>query len=325
MTTFRVRADLDRAVVDGFALPLGIVPGAIRAPLQGYTVAYTAGHDDEPDTYSFYVAVSHERIGPIVRRAFALLPEDVAAIVEISSCDAYRQLDVFLSREEISLGEFERVWRRWENVLLEDGSIAVGANAEQPFVEVFLDQWKGLSLIVPLSMREEVESMLRAHGLDEVPHTWPVGDAAFEEAQIRPILEAADGLSADIDDVLLELRRDWILELNVDPSTNVDESGRRLGMTLWHAVVGVQEAPAANGDEPGYAELSIWATAGSLNQLEDLIDGALGDGSRWVAAEIFSTDRVAYDERPDELTDLPPRRREPGIHLLTIEPSGPQP
>ena len=148
-----MRKDLKRVVVDGFALPLGVEPGDIKAPAQGYTVAYTPAADDEPDTYCFYVAVSHERVAAILRQAFGLLPRRVCAIAEISSRDAYRQTDVYLSDEEISRREFLSAWRCWEAVLLEDGSIGAGANSDHPFVEVFLDQWKGLSIIVPLGMR----------------------------------------------------------------------------------------------------------------------------------------------------------------------------
>lgn len=317
MTSFSLRPDLKRAVIDGFALALGITPGDIAAPTVGYTIDYTSGRDDEPDTYSFYVAVSHERVAEILEKVFALLPDEVCAIVEISSRDAYRQTDVFLSREEISKRDFLRTWRRWETILLEDGSIAAGANSETPFIEIFVDQWKGVSIIVPLDMRDDVEQLLVSAGLQEVPETWALGDdnPDLEKVQIRPVLADLDGAAADIDDVLMELRHDWLMELNVDPKTNVDDAGHRLGMTLWHAVLGVQRADAA--DE--VADMSIWATAGSLDELESLIAAMLEQSGKWVLAEVFSTDRVAFDERPDELPDLKLRRTAAEIHLVSVD------
>ncbi len=83
MRLFRMRNDLKRAVIDGFALPLGLEPGRIEAPKQGYILAYTPG-DEEPDTYAFHVVVSHERLAPLVRSVFNMLPGEVYAIVEIS-------------------------------------------------------------------------------------------------------------------------------------------------------------------------------------------------------------------------------------------------
>ncbi len=324
MKPFRLRSDLRRAVIDGFALPLGIAPGEIKAPLQGYTVAYTPGIEDEPDTYSFYVAVSHERVGPLVRRAFELLPQSLCAIVEISSRDAYRLVDVYLSDEEIPIGRFRDTWGRWQEILLEDGSIGAGANSESPFIEVFLDQWKGLSIIIPLDMRDEVEAMLDQLGLEEVPQTWPVGDdnPELDRVQIRPVLEDGETTGVDIDDVLFQLRHDWRLELNVDPDTNVDDVGRQLGMTLWHAVVGVESESGPDG-QTEIADMSIWATAGSLGELETLIDNVLNSNAEWRFAEVYSTDRVAFDERPETLADLAPRRQQAETHLVSIERRSP--
>ena len=317
MDPFDLRPDIQRAVIDGFALALGITAADITPPAVGYTIAYTAGRDEEPDTYSFYVAVSHERVAPILTKVFTLLPETVSAIVEISSRDAYRQTDVFLSRQELTGHEFLDTWRTWQSILLEDGSIGAGANSENPFVEVFVDQWKGISIIVPLDMRREVEEILVSMELQEVPETWDVGDdnRALEAVKIRPVLASVNGTSADIDDVLLELRRKWGMELNIDPETNIDDGGQRLGQTLWHAVLGVHGA----GDADQFADMSVWATAGSLSQLELLIDGMLRETDEWELDEIYSTDRVAYDERPDELADLDPRHKHAGLHLVSIE------
>ena len=131
MEAYKLRRDLRRAVIDGFALPLGIDPGRIRAPASGYTISYSPATDDEPDTYSFYVAVSHERVAAILRRALALLPKRVCAIVEISSRDAYRQTDVYLSDQEISRRECLQTWREWETVLLEDGAIYIAPRSPQ--------------------------------------------------------------------------------------------------------------------------------------------------------------------------------------------------
>jgi len=318
MTAFSLRPDIERTVIDGFALALGIAPGDVTPPTVGYTIAYTSGHDDEPDTYSFYVTVSHEQVAPIVEKVFSLLPEEVCAIVEISSRDAYRLTDVFLSHEEISKRDFLRTWDRWEPILLEDGSIAAGANGENPFVEVFVDQWKGVSIIVPLDMHDDVERLLVSAGLNEVQETWALGDEnpALDNVQIRPVLADLDGMAADIDDVLMELRHDWRMELNIDPDTNVDDAGRRLGLTLWHAILGVHRV----GDTRQMADMSIWATAGSLAQLEELIEAELEQSGEWLIAEVYSTDRIAFDERPDELSDLAPRRREVGVHLVKMDP-----
>lgn len=334
MKDFQLRRDLKRVVIDGFALPLGMAPapGRMQPPVQGYTVAFMAGEEDEPDTYSFHVVVSHERLAPIVHRAFDFLPEEVYGIVEIGSRDAYRSTDVYIGAPEdpISIHEFRRIWKKYEPFLLEDGSIAAGANSDEPFVEIFIDQWKGLSIHVPPGMRDEVEAMLQQEGLEEVLQTWPTtdehADEEFgEESRIRPVLDLKDEFSPDVDELLLNLRHDWRLELNVDREANYDEGGRNLGPTLWHAVIIMDRSDdVSNGSEQG-AYASIWATASSMEEMEQLIQSTLEQRPEWTFGEIYTIDRVAYDERPDDLSDLPPNSRLTQVHLVAIEPWGPVP
>src|SRR6185503_18673424 len=106
----------------------------------------------------------------------------------------------------VPLREFLRVWDKYEPFLLEDGSIAAGANSDEPFVEIFLDQWKGILIHVPLDMRDEVESMLHSFELDEVQQTWsseehedkpgmPLSAQSGEEEEgspVRPVLDLTD-------------------------------------------------------------------------------------------------------------------------------------
>ena len=45
----------------------------------------------------------------------------------------------------------------------------------------------------------------------------------------------------------------------------------------------------------------------------------LEETDEWALDEVFSTDRVAFDERPDELADIEPRRKRAELHLVSIE------
>jgi len=327
MMYYHLRDDLDRATLGDFALPLGIEPTDMQPPMQGYTLTFAPGEDDDPDTYTFHVVISHERLKPTLDRVFTLLPPEVFPIVEIGSRDAYRNVDVYMGTDPIPLASFLETWQRLEPVMLEDATIAAGANSEDPFIEIFLDQWKSVAIHVPPAMREEVESLLQELDLEEVPQTWPDEDGPSSTLAIRPIIVSEEDTDPDIDDLLLDLRQVWSLELNVDPDTNIDDSGRELGLTLWHALVivtGSEERTSssraqASGDPPG-AYCSIWATAGSMAEMEELIATALDEHPEWTFNDIFTIDRVAFDSRPDELADLPPRRVEPDVHLVQFEP-----
>ena len=59
---------------------------------------------------------------------------------------------------------------------------------------------------------------------------------------------------------------------------NLDERGRDLGVTLWHAMVLVDPL-VASASPGGYA--SVWATARNQRQMEDLVRGAIAQSETW--------------------------------------------
>lgn len=318
MREFELRTDLQRSEIEGYKFPLGIEPVSLPAPKQGYTLEYTPGEDPDPDTYAFHVVVSHDRLRPLILDAFELLPEEVVPIVEIGSRDAYRALDVYIAQEPLPIEHFLRVWNRFEKLLLEDGSLGAGANAEEPFIEIFLDTWKGLMINVPIGMRREVERLLARHGLREVLETWPHDLERSQDApsKLREVLVTVDSESPDLDEILLQLREEWGLELDVDPEVNVDDNGRRLGMVLWHAVV----LASLDGRRAKGAYLTFWVTAANLAEVERLInDYVLEHMTQWQVEGFFSVDRVAFDERPDELSELTLRRTIAEVHLSSVD------
>ena len=326
MREFRLDPNLKRLSLGEYMLPLGVAETSLREPTQGYTVRFQEGTEEEPDTYVFHAVMSHEKLRPLVDAAFNLLPKEVTPVVEIGSRDAYRTVDIYLGEEPMPLVEFLRTWYEFEEVLIEDVTIGVGANAEEPWVDVFVDSWKGLLISVPTEMRDEVEALLASHGLREVTETWedrPASGADESEMLVtRDVLEILDDHSPDLDELLLVLRERWLLELNVDRETNVDDAGRHLGMTLWHAIV---LATSSEGEVDRGAYISVWMTAGSLAQAEELLEDALLDHPQWVFESIYTMDRVAFDDRPPSLSSLPPTRRRAAVHELDIEPWGEEP
>ncbi len=324
MRSFRLRTDLARESVGGFQLPLGIEAAGVPHPTEGYLVTFREGEEEEPDTYVFEATASHERVRGLFRDALDLLPGEVRGILEIESLDAYRSLDVHLGIEPIDRDDFLADIAEFEPVILEDASIGVGGNADEPFVEVFIDGWKTVTIEVPIELKSRVESLLARHGLEETDETWPPDEEGrlFSTVTVRPVLQVTDTQDPNIDEIALQLRERWALELDIDPQRNLDEQGVELGLTLWHAIVMVVAADPAR--EAG-AYVDVWATAGSLAEMEQLIDEALDAQDEWIFDGIYSVERVAFDERPDELAELPLRRSESGVHRITVDRWGGEP
>jgi hypothetical protein len=186
---------------------------------------------------------------------------------------------------------------------------------------VFVDHFKGLFIQVPVEMRERAEELLQQAGLREVTETWPksVQELPYDLSVIRPVIEHVDGEPDLMDELLFELRQVWALDLNIDIDRNVDDAGRNLGLTLWYAEVLLE-----NKQEPDLLTYAtIWATARSMAQLATMIEQAIARSGPWRFVEFFSVDRIAHDERPDELVDLPPRRTRAEIHLMQVDPPSP--
>ena len=318
MRGYRVRDGFVRCDAGGFQLPLGVEAVGLPQPNQGYTLEYNAAEREEADSYSFHVVVSHEGVRSVLHPAFTLLPEEIFPVIEVGSRDAYRSIDVFSASAPVPKRDFLEIWAEFESFLLEDATIGAGASADDPAIEVFLDAWKGVSIHVPVRMREQVETMLIGLGLREVPETWPsdIEQDVVRNSRVRDVLEIIDDQSPDLDELLLQMRESWGLELDVDREVNVDDGGRQLGHTLWHAIIVVepQDGSANRG-----AYVSVWSTATSLSQVEEIVSDTLSGMPEWSFQSIYSIDRVAYDERPDELGDLPPRRTSAGVHLVNID------
>ena len=320
MREFRLRDDLERLSIDGYALPLGVERLDAPPPQQGWVVEFVPGEDDAPDTYSFQITVSHERLQPLVHTLFDLLPDDVGPVVEIGSVDAYRSIDTYLASRPIFKDDFLSTWVEFEPILLEEVSIGIGATSEEPFLEVFIDPWKSISVHCQVGMRDEIEAILDRFGLEEVVQTWDESafDAVEPPYRMREILVIEDEHSPDLDELLLQLREDWGLQLDVDPHSNLDDGGRELGFTLWHAI-----AMADPLDERiGGAYVTIWATARSLEEAQDLIEAAVEGSGDWLLDRLYSIERVAFDERPEELAELAPRRDGAEVHLIHVDEWG---
>lgn len=320
MREFRLRDDLERLSVDGYALPLGVEWLDVPCPGEGWMVEFVPGEDEAPDTYSFQITVSHERLQSLVHALFGLLPGEVGPVVEIGSIDAYRSIDVYLASQPIFKDDFLYTWMEFEPILLEEVSLGVGATSDEPFLEVFIDPWKSISVHCQVDMRDDIAAILERHGLEEVSQTWD--EAAFDGVEppyrMREILVIEDEHSPDLDELLLQLREDWGLQLDVDPHSNLDDGGRELGLTLWHAIAMADPVE----ERAGGAYVTIWATARSLEESQDMIEAAVEGSGEWMLDRLYSIERVAFDERPEELAELPPRRERAEVHLIHIDEWG---
>ena len=317
---FRIQADLQRVFDRGHAFALGVAGGATRPPAWGWSRIEHIPSDDHPASLTWTIVVSHEVLRPLLMELFRLLPEQVTGILELGSRDAFRAVDVFLSRHAVQRHQFRGAWDLFEPVFLEDASLAVGVNGDTPFIELFLDQDKRLVVHGEPATAPALERVLRRFGLDEQAEAdIIVPDTRLDATQTRPVLEERLGFMVDIDQILVELRAAWDLELDDDPERNLDAQGRDIGRTLWNGVVLIDQEDIAGRRE---AHGHFWGVASSRRDMEERLLHWIEAQGEWEVLDVVGMDRSAYDNRPQELNALPPHLPTPGVLAWRVDPIG---
>ncbi len=237
--------------------------------------------EEWPDRYVFDILVPATRVEALCRSLFALLPGRIFPILDVLGQDDFREVDPYVSYDLIGIERFLDGLRRFGGYFYEDGLVGFGAMSEEPFIYVFVDEHKIVTVRAETSLREKVEAVLEAFDLEEIAEL--VGpDAATHEHRgvLDTPTERRDLLNAE--EIVEELRDEWRLVLNVDPESNVDDDGISLGITGWRCLVRHEwEIPASEseasreslkvGEKPTvgrYAE--IFLTADCFREADEL-------------------------------------------------------
>jgi len=240
----RVDSSVERIEVEDVAFPLGVYPIEPMTPRQGYTLAFEpadgSGEDGEweewPDRYVFDILITATRLEPMCRALFAMLPGRIYPILDVLGHDDYREVDPYVSYELVGQERFQDALRRFRGFLFEDGLVGFGAMSEEPFLYVFVDEHKIVTVRAETALREKVESVLAAFDLVEVEEIAGADAATHEHRGVLDTPEdRPDLLTAE--EIVEELREDWGLVLNIDAERNIDDEETELGITGWRCIV----------------------------------------------------------------------------------------
>lgn len=316
--------------IAGFAFPLGAYPVEPMEPRAGYQTDFEpADGDDEsgeweawPDRYVYDAVVPAGRLAMLVRSLFALLPPRVFPILDFMGHDAYREIDPYIAYELVGLDRLLDGLRRFEPFLIEDGLVGFGAVCDDPFIYVFIDEHKIVTIRAESALTDKVEAVLRAYDLEAIED--PAGaDAAAHEH--RSVLltprDRPDLLTPE--EIVEELRDRWRLILNVDPTTNTDDDGNDLGPTPFRCLIRCEtiseDSPASGkpgkhreGATPGqervrYAEVLL--VAANLEDAHELALRAVSEMVEtdpiWSDHQVIASDRLLAHEAAKLAADDP--------------------
>ena len=256
--------------MSGFAFPLGVYPVDPIEPKSGYTTAFEpaddgseagggggGGESDDgpeglrglgglgggggeweewPDRYVFDILVSAARVEPLCRTLLSLLPGRVYPILDFLGQDEWREVDPYVSYDLLGMDRLMDTIRRFRGFFYEDGLVGFGAMSEEPFLYVFVDEHKVVTVRAEAGLKEKVEKVLAAFDLELLDELASADSVTHEH---RSVLEApSERPDLFVGDEIVELLRDeWRLVLNIDPESNIDEDGKELGMTGWRCIL----------------------------------------------------------------------------------------
>lgn len=334
------RAAIDQAIerkeVGGFAFPLGVYPLESMLPTPGYTVQFepadggdgpgdflgSGGFDDWeewPDRFVYDILLPSHRVRALSRALIGMLPGRIYPILDVLGTDSYREIDPYLAYELVGIERLYDGLREWDDWLFEDGLVGFGAMSVDPFVYVFVDEHKIITVRAELAFKERLEKLLAAFDLSVVEEIKGADSAEHEHrgVLVRPD-ETSDLVTAD--EIIERLRDAWGLQLNIDATTNVDDDGNELGITAWQCVVRcasqAAEAPSEQAEAAGAPEESalekdegeelvayaeVLLSAESLEVAERLAAEAaegLPDApeSGWSGLDVIKADRITHEQ-----------------------------
>lgn len=320
MVRCTVDESIERVVIDQMVFPLGVYPVEPMEPKVGYTVEFEPADDGPPDSadeweqwpdrYVFDIVVPHNRLNALLRHLLAMLPGRVYPILDVLGHDAFREIDPYISYELVGLDRFIDAIRRFRGYFLEDGMVGFGAMSDEPFMYVFVDEHKIVTVRCEPVFRERVEKLLDAFDLQQVDE--PVGpDGAAHEHRGVLLMPEDDPDVLGPDEIVEHLRDVWKLTLNVDTESNLDEEGNPLGVTAWRCVV---RCLLEGQETPRYSELLL--RAGCLREAEELAeqgveDLLLGPDQEWVDLFVVTAERLTDKQVRQGLSEMGSSRKRP--------------
>jgi len=291
MPTAQLDTSIERKEIGSFRFPLGVYPVESLSPRPGFVLAFEpadggdAGDDDDtfndphdtddehqrrdaptgpsvgdweewPDRFMFDVLVSAERLPALVRALLSLLPGRLYPILDVLGNDAFREIDPYIAYDLVAAERFYDGFIMFQDWLLEDGLVGFGAMSMDPFIYIFVDEHKAVTIRAGLELKDELQSLLEAFDLSEVPEILGADAVAHEHRTVLARTEnPKDGLHAE--EIVERLRDPWLLQPNIDTTTNLDDNGNHLGVTPFRAVVRCLENEDAR---PVYAEVLLAAS-----------------------------------------------------------------
>lgn len=206
--------------------------------------------EEWPDRYVYDILVPSPRVEPLLRSLVSVLPGRIYPILDFLGQDEWREVDPYVSYDLLGLDRFLDAIKRFSGFFFEDGLVGFGIMSEEPFIYVFVDEHKVVTVRVQADMKEKIEAVLAAFDLEQTEALLSADSVTHEHRSVLDAPEERRDLLTP-EEIVEDLRDQWRLVLNIDPESNVDEEGNDLGITGWRCIMRYDPPiPAGAGDRP---------------------------------------------------------------------------
>jgi len=285
MSRYQIDREIERKDIGGYTFALGVYPTSTMESKPGYIVEFESADSDSgmpedvstlgasgeweewPDRFLFDISVSHSRVRSMCRLLFRLLPGRVYPILDILGRDEYREIDPYIAYDAVGLDRFLETITVYGDWLFEDGLVGFGAMSLDPFLYIFVDEHKVVTVRAEFDLKVRIEAILRAFELQPLEEIRGA-DAADHEHRSVLVTPKDDNTLLSIDEIVEDLRDLWRLQLNIDPTVNVDDQGKELGLTGWYCIGRAVDPNDATHRK--YAEVLV--SGDCLNTVEELVE-----------------------------------------------------
>ena len=282
-----------RADKGQFAYPIGAYPERDFPQQTGYDSRYIR----EGKYFYYKIALSRECIVPALINLLRLLPEQVFVVAQVHTDDYYKECDTYISSSPEPSVSLIRWITSWSHVALDDGFFGIGAFAEDPTVEIFLDEHKTIHMYHhDPDLAEQTLARLGIRFVMDIRMFW-------DEPHYHEPLPLVDRTSEDYLTAFEDLSDRYDLVIDDDEDENLDDEGSPLGITCWKAEIrGCRCAPPPDTGSTGFYS-TLYLNAQSRGEAIEIVDSYMEQKGEY--ADLY----LQLARIPEELLTSELRRR----------------
>lgn len=318
-TYFEFDRRLKRYNAGELTLPLGIVPAVEIDARESYTYEfYPDIAETGEDQYCFAAVVDSSRIGEVFETFFKYFHGPVKVVLTYLSYDFSRMYDNYRSATECRLDDVLKMWDRFRDYFVEDGTVGFGFISIDPLMELLIDEHGEVRFYCPMSIFDDVCADFSELGVPVCEEYWPY---FYRKHVNRPVLKTGGQNSTLMDefDIRYQFTLAFDLELLIDEESELDENEDRIGDSPWFGVfrLGAKQGARLRGRliRGGWVTMGIFAR--NYREAKEFAESEIANTEEFEHIEwVMELYRVKDEHLDEDAREALKSSPIPGVHYV---------